>query len=164
MPNISQYTRNLNFAREYPVALREYIASSDGRFDSEVEDRYRFQYLHLFNYVKYDIKDREFGGRNMELCNIFYNRTKDKEIEDLIEDMLYKNEWVYYPVKSHDSWASIAKKFYNDMDYYWVPIVFNKIVDPFKALEDFNMIRIPYWRFTQQIPTRWKFKYNYTDI
>lgn len=162
--NISRGSKNINFLREYPVALREYISTSEDHFDEEVRFRNRDQYLHLFNYVKYDINDRDFGGRNMNMCNIFYNRSKDDMIDELIEDMLYKKQWIFYPVKTHDSWANISLKFYNDVEYYWVPIVFNKIIDPFKALEEFNMIRIPHRRFIEHIPTRWKFRYDHTDI
>lgn len=149
--NKTKQSLNYDELRALPYALREYYSSSLGRYDREYRNRQRDGFLTRFNYIKYNISDRTFGGTNMNFCNIFMNATKSKQVNDAIEEFTFNRQWFYHPVKPFESWNIISKKYYNNEDYFWMILLFNKILDPFTALENFNMIRIPFINFLYRV-------------
>ena len=160
----TQVTDRLEVLRQYPISMRKFLSTSASEFDKTIRNRGPDAFLHMGEYVKYNIQDRKFGGRNMDIWNVFLNHTKLEEMEGFIEEMIWRKEWVFYPTKAHDNWPNISYKFYNNESYWPHIVIFNRIVDPFKALEDINMIRIPYFKFIQTFPKVYNFDFSYADV
>ena len=153
-------TRNFDDLRQLPVALREFYSSQKGKFDALYDNRQTSAFLQRFKTIKYSISDREYGSPNENICNIFFNIINDKEVQELIDQMTFDRQWVFHPVRAFDKWNTIAEQYYESEELYWIILVFNRITDPFTALTDFNIVRIPNIDFLYRMPYRTEFEFT----
>jgi hypothetical protein len=128
-----------------------------GVFDTLYTNRKSNTFLQRFMKVKLPIGDRDFGSPQEMMCNIYMNLTQDKSTNDLIDEYIFSRRWVYHPVRSFEKWHNISKQYYGNQEDYWAILVFNKISDPFTALEHLSMVRVPYDTFIIDLKTRWDF-------
>lgn len=156
----TQETRNFDDLRQLPLSLRKFFSSKKGNFDKLYDNRKTSDWLQRFMVSKYPILDRDYGSPNEDICNIFFNVINDKETQDLIDQMTFDREWVFHPIRKFDKWNTISKYYYNDENLFWIIIVFNRIADPFTALTDFNIVRIPNISFLYRMPYRTEFDFN----
>lgn len=156
-------SREFDNLRQYPIAIRQFRQKSTTRFDKPYEYRATDEFLQKFMITKYPITDRDFGNPNADFCNVFLNMTNQPEIDDIIEEMIFNREWVYHPVRSFEKWNTLSKLYYNDESYYWLILLFNRIRDPFRALQDFNIVRIPNFDFLQRLPSEFVFQFTEAD-
>lgn len=156
----SEESRNFDEMKKLPPALRDYYSNQSNKFDKLYNNRPTDSFLQRFRTAKYNIKDRTYGGPNEDIANIFFNILNDKEVQELIDDMIFNRKWIFHPIRRFENWSTIANKFYNDENLYWLLIIFNRIVDPFKALLDFNMVRVPNIDFLHRMPYRIRFDYS----
>ena len=110
--------------------------------------------------MKYPVIDRDYGSPNEDLCNIFFNIIADKETQELIDQMIFDRKWIFHPVRKFDKWHTISRRYYGDENLFWIILVFNRITDPFVALTDFNIIRIPNLDFLYNMPYRTEFEFT----
>lgn len=159
--NKSKKDRNYETLRELPISIRDYLSDLEfGEFDRIYEDRGLDTFMQRFRTIRYPIDDRDFGSPNEEVANLYYNLYNEQETEDLIDDFLDRREWVYHPVREFEDWRHIARLYYNNEDFFWAILVFNRITDPFQALKDFNAVRVPAQAFIFQLPIRKTFSYG----
>jgi hypothetical protein len=150
-----------DYLRKMPFAIRKYFADSfTHKFDVLYNNKESENFLQKHRSVPYPISDREFGSPNERIANIFSNHFNYGEVDDIIERYIDTKSWVYHPVRPFEDWRHIARRYYNDETLFWVPIIFNRIVDPFQALKDFNVVRIPSSNFYLELPTRIYFDYT----
>jgi len=153
-------TRNFDDLRQLPVSLREFYSSKSGKFDRLYDNRRTSDFLQRFKTMKYPILDRDYGSPNGDMCNIFFNIICDREVQDLIDQMTFDRKWIYHPVRKFDMWHTISLKYYNTEDLFWIILTFNRITDPFTALTDFNIVRIPNIEFLYRMPYRTDFEFT----
>jgi len=155
--NTTKDFRDIEDLRQLPISIRFDLNEEKGEFDTFYKTRNVEDYLQRFMKVKVPISDREFGSPQEEICNIYMNLYKDKEINKIIETFLKRRKWIYHPVRKFEKWNTISKKYYNTQNDYWVLLLFNKILDPFTSLENLNMIRIPNIDIIPSLKVRWDF-------
>ena len=160
LKNKTNSARNAEEMRQYPMAIREYFAAEKGRMDGLYSNRKTDAQLQRYRSIKYPIDDRAYGSPNGEICNIYLNLLSSREVNQLIEDMIFEREWVFHPVRPFETWATISLRYFSDPDYFWLILLFNRIDDPFSALQNFNMIRIPNYSFLQRLPYRIDFDFS----
>lgn len=163
LKNSTKDSREFDNLKQYPLALRRYYQKSSAQYDKSFDNRSTDTFLQRFMVTRYPISDRQFGAAYAEICNIFLNNTKLEEIDRVIEDMLSNREWIYHPVRSFEKWHNLSKMYYNNESYFWLILLFNRINDPFRALQDFNMVRIPNFSFLYRIPISIEFQYDQVE-
>jgi len=151
---------DLDDLRQMPIAIRDYFYGKKANFDNPYDNRKNDTFLQRFKSVRYPVADSLYGSPNEEIANVFLNIFTDQRVLDLIESYTFNKQWTYHPVRPFDKWNSISQIYYEDEDYYWVILVFNKITDPFQSLLNFNMVRIPYPSFVQDLPYRTLYDYK----
>ena len=161
LKNSTEESRQWDEMRQYPPALRKFFAQSKAKFDRNYDNRKTNQWIQRTLSTKYPIQDRTYGSPNEDICNIFYNLYNDKEINQIIEDYTFERRWIYHPVRSFEKWTDIARNYYRDDGLFWLILVFNRITDPFQALLDFNIVRIPNIDFLQELP--YSYTYDFTS-
>jgi len=107
---------------------------------------------------------RDYGSPNEDISNIFINIMNDKEVNSIIDRYTFERKWVYHPIRQFEKWQTISKIYYNNESYFWIPIVFNKIIDPFHGLTDFNIVRIPELQFLFDLPYLVRFSFLAADF
>ena len=157
--NKTQKTRDFEDLRKLPFALREYYSQQKHRFD-ELYDRRTDTYLKRFRMIKYKLYDRQYGNPNADIANIYWNIFNEKSVQDLIDELLFDRKWFYHPVRKFDKWHTVSEYYYQQPDYYWLLLVFNRISDPFQALQDFNIIRVPFMEFLERLPYKTTFDFS----
>lgn len=157
--NKTSDARDIEEMRQFPLAIRDYLKNKKTNFDNLYDNRRTDEFLQRFKSCKYPIRDRSFGSPNEDICNIFLNIFNDKEVSKLIDQYTFDRKWIYHPVRKFEKWHTISKQYYNDESKFWLILIFNRIVDPFTALQDFNIVRIPEADFLQDIPYRVTFDY-----
>jgi hypothetical protein len=163
--NKSRATFENDILRQLPLALREFASPNDNKFDAGYDNRSLDEYLQYFSSVKYPIQDTNFGSPNSVVCNIFLNQLNFTNVDDIIEEFIENKLWVYHPVRSFEKWHNISELYYSEQRYYWVLLLFNRITDPFQALKDLNIIRVPFTSFVSQLKNRFNFNFsNSQDI
>lgn len=151
--------------RQLPFAIRMFSSPESNKFDKYYTNRPTNTFLTRFTTVKYPVTDRQFGNANEPICNIFLNQLNQPAINNIIEEYLDAKKWVYHPVRSFEKWHNISKLYYDEEKHFWVILLFNRITDPFKSLQDFNMIRVPSLDIISRIEYRYQFDFsNATDI
>jgi len=158
--NTTEEVRNFDELRQYPLAVREFLKNRKGAFDLLYSNRKTDTFLHRFKSVKYPVRDRDFGSPNADICNVFLNLLNDREIQEIIDEYTFNRQWIYHPVRKFEKWHTIASLYYGQGAYFWLILVFNRIVDPFKALEHFNIVRVPDFSFLQDLPYTITFDYS----
>jgi len=153
--NTTKEYRDIEDLRQLPLAIRQDKETSNAQFDTLYDNRKINDYIQRFMKVKVPISDREFGSPQEQICNIYMNLTSDKSTNDLIDEYTFNRQWTYHPVKSFEMWNHISKLHYGEERLYWVILLFNKIHDPFTALSNFNMVRIPELSFATNLKYRW---------
>lgn len=156
-------SREYNNLRQYPLAIRKFRQDPSMKFDSPYAYRPSDSFLQSFFITKYPISDRDFGGPNSNFCNIFLNLLNQPEVDQLIEDKIESKEWIYHPVRSFEKWNTLSKMYYNDESYFWMILLFNRITDPFRSLQDLSIVRIPNFDFLQQLPTNLNITFDYAE-
>jgi hypothetical protein len=156
-------SREYDNLRQYPLAIRQFRQNPSMKFDRPFDYRSTDTFLQRFLLTKYPIGDRDFGSPNGDLCNIFLNIMNQKEMNDVIIEMIENREWVYHPVRVFEKWHTLAKLYYDNEAYFWLILLFNRIIDPFRSLQDFSMVRIPNFNFLQRIPYRFDFEYDQAE-
>lgn len=156
-------SREYDNLRQLPLAIRQYRQKSYQKFDSYFDRRPTDTFLQRFFNTKYPITDREFGKPNSNFCNIFLSIMNSVEVQNIIDDMLYNREWVYHPVRVFEKWHTVSRLYYGSEEYFWLILIFNRIIDPFRALQDFSMVRIPNFIFLQRLPYRMSFDFTNAD-
>lgn len=156
-------SREYDNLRQLPLSIRNIRQKTAMRFDQTYNYRATDTFLQRFILSKYPIGDRDFGSRNGNICNIFLNIFNQPETNVLINDMLANREWVYHPVRKFEKWHNISKQYYGNEAYFWLILIFNRIVDPFRALLDFTMVRIPNFIFLQRLEYQFDFKYEQAE-
>lgn len=162
--NKTKQSRQYDTLKGFPVAMRQYLSSGAARFDKKFFNRGTADQLRFFDSVKYDIDDRDFGGNNLEITNIYLNMLNSKDVHDLIEEYLFNKLWVFHPVRKFEKWNTLASIYYNDESLYWIILVFNRIVDPFQDLLNFNIVRIPNNNFLNDLPTEFIYRFTGGDF
>lgn len=162
LKNTTKNSRDIDDMRQYPLAIRQYLKNQKTKFDGLYDNRQTDTYLQRFRTCKYPVQDRQFGSPNEDICNIFLNIFHEKEVQKLIDDYTFERRWVYHPVRQFEKWHTVSNLYYNDEDYFWMLLIFNRIVDPFTALEDFNMIRVPNFSFLNDLP--YNISFDYTSV
>jgi len=157
--NKTSESRLYDNLKEFPIALRQYLSNGKTQFDKTFFNRATDSQLRLFNTIKYNVTDREFGGNNIDITNIYLNLANSKEVQTLIDEYIFSKSWVFHPVRKFEKWNILSNIYYNTEDYYWIILLFNRIVDPFTDLLNFNIVRIPNISFLNDIPTPSSFKY-----
>jgi len=155
----TETSRAYDDLRQYPLSIRGYLKNR-AIFDRPYDNRKTDSFLQRFRSTKYPVSDRSFGSPNEDVCNIFINILNDKKVNQLIDDYIFERKWVYHPVRQFEKWHTIARNFYGDESLFWIIIVFNRVVDPFQGLKDFNMVRIPDSQFLQDMPYSVYFDYT----
>lgn len=150
--------------KEFPMSMRQYLSTGKTRFDKPFFNRGTDAQLRFFTTAKYNITDRDYGGNNIDITNIYYNMLNSKEVSDLIDDYVFNKFWVYHPVRKFEKWNTLANIYYNDESYYWMLLVFNRITNPFTALLDFNIIRIPNFSLLNEIPSEFSYRFSGGDF
>jgi hypothetical protein len=163
LKNSTNESREYDNLRQYPLAIRRFRQKSSMKFDKSYSYRGTDTFLQRFILTKYPVTDREFGSPNIDFCNIFLNMTNQPEINQIIEDMLENREWIYHPVRTFEKWNTLSKTYYDNESYFWLILLFNRIVDPFRSLQDFNMVRIPNFDFLQRLPYEFVFQYDQAE-
>lgn len=162
--NKTKQQRNWDELRQLPSSIRDYFARDKGNFDKSYDNRNNDTFLQRFKGVKYPVKDREFGSPNEDICNIFQNLFNERRINNLIEQYTFDRKWVYHPVRPFEKWQNISQTYYNNEAYFWVILVFNRITDPFHALTDFNIVRIPNLQFIFDLPYTLYFDFSAAEF
>jgi hypothetical protein len=162
--NKTKSARNAEEMRQYPMAIREYFASERGRMDGLYNNRPTDAQIQRYRSIKYPVDDRDYGSPNEEICNIYLNLLNTKEVNEIIDEMIFEREWVFHPIRPFETWTTISLRYYADPDMFWLILLFNRISDPFTALQNFNMIRIPNESFVQRIPYRIDFDFSNTNF
>lgn len=160
--NKTQQQRNWDELRQYPPAIRDYMSRDKGDFDPRYDNRKNDTFLQRFKGVKYPLLDRDFGSPNEDVCNIFQNLYNDKRINEMIDQYTFERKWVYHPVRPFEKWHNVSQTYYNNEAYFWVILLFNRIVDPFQALLDFNLVRVPNLEFIFGLP--YTFYYDFASV
>lgn len=160
--NTTEQVRNIDELRQFPLAIREYLKNKKTPFDKLYSERTTDSFLQRFKTTKYPVVDRSFGSPNEDICNVFLNLLNNKEVNTLIDEYTFNRQWIYHPVRKFEKWHTIANLYYNDETKFWLLLVFNKIVDPFTALEDFNIIRVPEIEFLYDMP--YSVRFDYTSV
>jgi len=156
-------SREYDNLRQYPLAIRQFRQKSSMKFDKTYDYRSSDTFLQRFLLTKYPIGDRDFGSPNGDICNVFLNIMNQPEVNALITSMLENREWIYHPVRPFEKWHNLSKYYYNNESYFWLILLFNRIIDPFRALQDFNMVRIPNFDFLQRLPFRFEFDFGQAE-
>ena len=86
----------------------------------------------LFKFENYfNVYENENGIRFFNLLkNISIFPATDSEAEE------------EYTITSTDTWYSIAYKYYNNMNLWWVVCLYNKNINPFKSLKSNTTIKV----------------------
>ena len=163
LKNSTVESREFDNLRQYPLAIRQFRQKASMKFDRNFDYRSSESFLQKFIITKYPITDRDFGSPNGDLCNIFLNIMNQEEVNKIIEDMITNREWVYHPVRTFEKWNTLSKLYYNNESYFWVILLFNRVIDPFSPLQNFNMVRIPNFDFIQRLPFRIEFDYSQAE-
>jgi len=158
--NKSKDSRLYDNLKEFPMSLRKYLSSGKNTFDKKYFNRGTDSQMRFMTSAKYNMSDRDFGSNNIDIANIYYNILNSKEVQDLIDEYVLNRYWVYHPVRKFEKWNILSKIYYFTDEYYWLIILFNRIVDPFQDLLNFNIVRIPNISFIQEMPSN--FRYNFT--
>lgn len=156
-------SREYDNLRQYPISIRKYRQDSSYKFDRPYSYRPTDSFLQSFSITKYPISDRNFGGPNIDICNIFLNIFNQPEVNQIIESKIDRREWIYHPVRSFEKWDTLSKTYYNDGSYFWLILLFNRISDPFRSLQDLSIVRIPNFDFLQELPSEIRFRFEYAD-
>jgi hypothetical protein len=156
-------SREYDNLRQYPLSIRQFRQKSSMEFDSTFDYRSTDTFLQRFLLTKYPIGDRTFGSPNGNICNLFLNLFNQPEVDVIRNDMLLNREWVYHPVRPFEKWNNISKLYYDNESYFWLILLFNKIIDPFAALKDLSMVKIPNFTFLQRLPYRFEFEYDQAE-
>lgn len=162
--NTSQTSRVNDTLKKFPMAIRQYLSNGKTRFDKSFFNRSTNEFLRFFTTVKYDMDDRDYGSKNTEITNIYLNMLNSKEVNDLIDLYVFNKFWVYHPIRKFESWNTLSNIYYNDETYYWMILIFNKITDPFTALLNFNIIRIPQFSFLNDLPSEFAYRFTGGDF
>lgn len=162
--NKTATSRRNDTLKEFPISIRQYLTSGVTKFDKKFFNRGTADQLRFFNTVKYDVSDREFGGNNLEITNIYLNMLNSKETNEVIDQYLFNKFWVFHPVRKFEKWNTLSKMYYNDETNYWLILLFNKIVDPFQDLLNFNMVRIPNLSLLNDLPTDFTYRFTGGDF
>jgi hypothetical protein len=160
LKNTTEESRTFDSLRQLPISIRRFIQSNSRAFDADFNNRASDTMLSLFTRVKYPITDRTFGSPNADICNIFLNMFNQPEINELIEDMVFNREWIFHPVRPFEKWHNLSKRYYGNESYFWLILLFNRVTDPFRDLQDFNIVRIPNFTFLGRLPSRMEFDYS----
>ena len=160
--NRSSEDRSNEYLRKLPFAIRRYYKrnSTINGPDEIYENRETDSFLQKFETVTYPVSDSTFGSPNERIANIYFNHLTDKPLQSLIKNYLDEKRWIYHPIRDFEDWRDIAHRFYGDEELFWGIIVFNNITDPFQALKDLNVIRIPEESFIYRIQYRYYFNYS----
>ena len=156
-------SREYDNLRQYPLAIRQFRQKSSAKFDKPYSYRASDTFLQKFMLVKYPVTDRDFGSPNTDFCNIFLNIMNQQETNDIINDMLETREWVYHPVRVFEKWHTLSKLYYDNESYFWLILLFNRIIDPFRSLQDFNIVRIPNFNLLQRLPSGFTFQFDQAE-
>jgi hypothetical protein len=158
--NKTSESLDLDDLRQLPISIRDYFSRTKTKFDALYNNRSTDTYLQRFRSTKYPVQDRLYGSPNEEICNIYLNILNSKEVNDLIDDYIFNNKWVYHPVRKFDRWTTISRYYYSEDRYFWLLLMFNRIADPFQSLLNFNMIRVANQEIIQSIPYRDVFNFR----
>jgi hypothetical protein len=164
LKNTTKNSRDIDDMRQYPLAIRQYLKNQKTKMDGLYDNRQTDTFLQRFRTVKYPVQDRQFGSPNEDICNIYLNMFHEKEVQQLIDDYTFDRRWIYHPVRKFEKWHTISNLYYNGEEYFWVLLIFNRIVNPFTALQDFNMIRVPNFTFLYDLPYNISFDYTAVQI
>jgi phage pi2 protein 07 len=162
--NKTKVSRQYDTLKEFPMSMRQYLSSGAARFDKKYFNRGTADQLRFMFSARYNVDDRDFGGTNLEIANIYLNMLNSPEVNKLIEIYLFNKFWVFHPVRKFEKWNTLSNIYYNDENYYWMILVFNRIVDPFKDLLDFNIVRIPNFSFLNDLPTEFTYRFTGGDF
>lgn len=145
---------------EYPHSIREFLSSRGyPKFDKKNPHRNKRDWLKQLMIIPYDIQDREYGGRKMDVSNLYLTFIDQPYIDNLIKAFIEDGEYQVHPYKKFERWDLISKHYYGNVHDWWVIPLFNKISDPFDATLDFNILRIPFAGFVNRIEH--SFFYNF---
>ena len=162
--NKTKNSRILNTLKEFPISMRQYLSNGKTQFDKKYFNRGTDAQLRFYNTVKYNMADRDFGSNNVDIANIFYNMLNSKDVQDTIDRYIFDKLWVYHPVRKFDKWNILANIYYNDENYYWLILLFNRIVDPFVDLLYFNIVRIPNISLINDLPSSFIYRFTGGDF
>jgi len=162
--NKTQNSRLYDTLKEFPMSLRQYLSNGKTQFDKTYFNRGTDAQLRFLSTAKYNMTDRDLGENNTDIANVYYNMLNSKSISDLIDDYIFNKFWVYHPVRKFEKWNTLSNIYYNSEDYYWMILVFNKIVDPFQDLLHFNVVRIPNFSFLNDIPSEFTYQFTGGDF
>ena len=79
----------------------------------------------------------------------YFNCTKTIKFRNL--NKISPSLFNYYVVKQGDTWTNISYKFYNTYKLWWLICKFNDVTNPFIALNNGLVIKIPNQKLVQQI-------------
>jgi len=162
--NTTKQSREYDTLKEFPLSMRQYLSSGKSQFDKMYFNRGTDQEARLASTVKYNVADRDFGGNNVDISNIFYGIHNCKALQDIIDLYIFERRWVYHPVRKFENWNKISSIYYNSEEYYWLILLFNRIVNPFVDLQNFNIVRIPNYSFLGEIPSGFIFNFTGGDF
>jgi len=162
--NKTHDSRLYDTLKEFPMAMRKYLSSGKTTFDKKYFNRGTDSQMRFLFSAKYNMTDREFGSNNVDIANIYYNIMNSKEVSDIIDQYIFDRLWVYHPVRKFEKWNILSKIYYGTDDYFWLILLFNRIVDPFQDLLNFNIVRIPNLSFLQELPSDFNYDFSGGDF
>ncbi len=162
--NKTTESRQYDQLKEYPLAIRKYLSGTSVKFDNPYYNRSTDAQLRFLSTIKYDMQDRDYGSNNEDIANIYLNMLNSKGVQELIDSYIFNRQWVYHPVRKFEKWNTLSHIYYNEQNYYWLILVFNRIVDPFQDLLNFNLVRIPNLTFLNDLPSSFVFRYTGGDF
>lgn len=118
-----------------------------------------------FNHIKYDTflttelppRIQPLSNREVTLEYIYANNDFDI-LKRYVDKDFYKIPSIPYTVKHDDRIDNLAYKFYKDPDYWWILMMFNKLIDPF-TLENVVTLNVPNVSKLYLYLTRQRMKY-----
>ena len=73
----------------------------------------------------------------------YYNETDNKYVSGTTNQLDDSTDFIYYTVKTGDSYDSIALRYYDNPTYYWIICDFNRIQDCFDKPEVGTVLKVP---------------------
>ena len=87
-------------------------------------------------------KQYDYTSRYSPFPN-YYNVSTGKHVAGITSYLSDTTPYTLHVVKRGDTFDSLALQYYNNPTLYWIICSFNRISDPYRALEENEKLKIP---------------------
>jgi len=101
-----------------------------------------FNQIKIKDFITVEVEPRIQPLTNRAVTLEYISKNNDYDVlKKFVDNEFYKLSSTSYTLKNDDRIDNLSYQFYNDTDYWWVLMMFNKLIDPF--LLDVETIKIP---------------------